>query len=224
MSDARTVLIVDDEDLVREAYQAFFARRTDFVVCDEARTGAEAVAAYARHRPDVVLMDLQMPVMSGIDATAAITKQWPEAVVVAITTFSTRDHIVAALRAGAAGYLVKDTRPEAFVSSLNQALAGDMPLSASVRRELVASVAAEREAPDGVHLTPREREVVAWLAHGLTNAEIAAKMYLSEGSVKQYLFAIGEKMGLRSRTQILMRAVQLGLVDPHALPPIGATP
>jgi DNA-binding NarL/FixJ family response regulator len=124
------------------------------------------------------------------------------------------------LRAGAAGYLLKDVGAEGLVEGIAQALAGEMPLSPSVRRALVGSVAAEGIPSSDGGLTPREVEVVRWLAHGLGNGAIAARMFVSEGSVKQYLSHIGAKLGVTSRTQILVRSIQLGVVDVHDLPPV----
>jgi DNA-binding NarL/FixJ family response regulator len=224
MSQPHGLLLVDDDPVVREAYRSFFAQQDEFVVRGEARNGAEAVEAYAKVLPDVVLMDLQMPVVSGIDATREICLRWPNACVVAMTTFGTSEYVVAALRAGASGYLLKDVGGAGLLAGLRQALAGEMPLSSSVRRELVASVVQDPparavEASD-VAVTPRERELLGWLAQGLTNQQIGAQMYVSEGSVKQYLLQIGRKLDAKSRTGILIRAVQLDLVDPHALPPV----
>ncbi len=224
MTEPYRILVIDDDPMVRDAYRAFFAQREDFVICGEARNGSEGVEAYATLLPDAVLMDLQMPIVSGIEATQQICERWPEACVVAITTFGTSEYVVAALRAGASGYLLKDVGGPALVAGLRQALAGDMPLSSSVRRELVSSVVSER--PTGVvkttevDLTPRETELLGWLAQGLTNHQIGSQMYVSEGSVKQYLLHISRKLDVRSRTGILIRAVQLNLVDPHALPPV----
>jgi len=224
MSEPRRVLVIDDDPLVREAYQAFFSHQEEFVVCGEARNGAEGVTAYATLLPDLVLMDLQMPVVSGIDATRQICERWPEACVVAMTTFGTSEYVVAALRAGASGYLLKDVGGVALLAALRQALAGDMPLSSSVRRELVTSVVQDgsRAPVDVVEvgLTPRESELLGWLAQGLNNQQIGAQMYVSEGSVKQYLLHIGRKLGVKSRTGILVRAIQVNAVDPHALPPV----
>lgn len=224
MSEPHRILVTDDDPLVREAYRAFFAQQDEFDVCGEARTGAEGVEAYATLLPDVALMDLQMPVVSGIEATRQICERWPEACVVAMTTFGTSEYVVAALRAGASGYLLKDIGGPGLLAGLRQALAGDMPLSSSVRRELVSSVVEDRTAPAvdpaGAGVTPREHELLGWLAQGLTNHQIGAQMYVSEGSVKQYLLHIGRKLGVKSRTGILIRAIQLDLVDPHALPPV----
>ena len=224
MSEPHRVLVIDDDPLVREAYQAFFSHQEEFAVCGEARNGAEGVTAYASLQPDVVLMDLQMPVLSGIDATRQICDRWPEACVVAMTTFGTSEYVVAALRAGASGYLLKDVGGPALLAALRQALAGDMPLSSPVRRELVSSVVQDRSPDPGgpvdVGLTPREHELLGWLAQGLNNQQIGAQMYVSEGSVKQYLLHIGRKLGVKSRTGILVRAIQVNAVDPRALPPV----
>ena len=224
MANILRILVVDDDPLVRESYRAFFSQHAEYEVAGEARDGAEGVAAYASVKPDVVLMDLQMPVMNGIEAIGEICRQHPDACIVAMTTFGTSDYIVKALRAGAAGYLVKDVGGPGLLIGLRQAVNGDMPLSVSVRRELVGVVSSERgRAPvpaTDVGLTPREQELLSWLAQGLTNQQIGAKIYLSEGSVKQYLLSIGNKLNIRSRTGIVIKAIQLGLIDPHALPPV----
>lgn len=224
MSKTYRILVTDDDPLVRESYRAFFSSQDEFTVCGEARNGAEGVAAYATLLPDIVLMDLQMPLVSGIDATRQICERWLDACVVAMTTFGTSDYVVAALRAGASGYLLKDVGGAALLAALGQALAGDMPLSSSVRRELVSSVVEGRSATAldvaQVGLTPRERELLGWLAQGLTNSQIGSQMFVSEGSVKQYLVHIGHKLGVKSRTGILVRAIQVRAIDPHALPPV----
>lgn len=217
------MLVVDDDPVVREAYRAFLSNRAGLELCGEAADGRAAIEAYGALMPDVTLMDLQMPRMSGIDAIGEITTRWHGAVVVALTTFGTTDYITAALRAGASGYLVKDIDGDGLADAIAHAVAGDMPLSPGVRRELVAAViedaAGSRPVQETHGLTPRERELLTWLATGVTNQQIGARMYISEGSVKQYLSHIGEKLQVKSRTQILVKSIQLGLVDPHALPP-----
>ncbi|MDO5533142.1 MAG: response regulator transcription factor [Propionibacteriaceae bacterium] len=220
---ALRLLVVDDDALVREALASFFAGQPDVTVVGEAHDGREAVERYEVLAPDVVLMDLQMPRLSGIDATRQICTRHPSACIVAMTTFGTRDYVVAALRAGASGYLLKDTRGPEVMAALAAARAGEMPLSSGVRRDLVSTLvqdAAPTE-PADPGLTPRERELTQWLAHGLTNRQIASRMHLSEGSVKQYLTRVAEKLGVGSRTQVLVRTIQLGIVDPSALPPLG---
>lgn len=208
------ILIADDDAQVRAAYQAFFADQDGFELVGQARDGAEAIKAFATFRPDLVLMDLQMPGTSGIDATAEIVQRWPGARVVAITTFGSRDYVVAALRAGAAGYLLKSSEGPALLAAIRSAMAGEMPLSSAVRRELVASLVAGSQRGAVPGLTPREVELLAWLAHGLTNRQIGRKMSLSEGSVKQYLTRIAARLGVSSRIQVLVRAIHLGIVDP----------
>lgn len=225
MAGAVRVLVVDDDAVVRDAYRAFLRARDGLELCGEAADGRAGVEAYAELLPDVTLMDLQMPRLPGIEAIDEITTRWPGACIVALTTFGTHDYITAALRAGAAGYLVKDTDGDTLAAALAQAVAGDMPLSPAVRRELVAAMLDEQAPPApadpaGHGLTPREHELLQWLAAGLTNQQIGARMYISEGSVKQYLSHVGEKLDMRSRTQILVRSIQLGLVDLHALPPM----
>lgn len=219
---AQTALVVDDDPLVIEAYKMMLSSSDDFTICAVANDGREAVGLYARHRPDITLMDLQMPVMGGVEAIEAICSRDPRAVVVALTTFGTRAHVVAALRAGAAGYLMKNIRSAELVAAMNHATAGEMPLSASVRRMLVDEVVAdlpEDNDPADVGLTPRELDVLGGLAEGLNNVDIARRLFVSEGSVKQYLSHIGDKLGVRSRTQILVRAIRLRLVDPESATP-----
>lgn len=222
MAERHRVLVVDDDPATRAAYRAFLNRQPGLEVVGEARNGEEGVRAYADQLPDVVLMDLEMPVVSGVEATRRITAAWPDACVVVLTTFSTHADVVAALRAGASGYLLKDVGGAGLLNGIRQALTGDMPLSSAVRRELVGSVLREPTPGDvsaAAQVTRRERELLDWLAQGLTNQQISAQMFLSAGSVKQYLSRIGDKLGVKSRTGILIRAIQLGLVAPHRLPP-----
>ncbi len=214
-----TVAVVDDEPVVRDAYRAFFAKRAVFQFVGEAADGRSGVQLFLEKLPDVMMMDLRMPGMSGVDAIAEICDQVPSACVIALTTFGTLEFISAALRAGAAGYLMKDCSPDELGLALHQAMAGDMPLSSGVRRALVDSITASHGM--GGHaplMTPREIEVLQLLGLGLTNPEIARKLGLSEGSIKQYLNHIAEKFGVHSRTQVLVRALQLQIVDLDSLP------
>ncbi len=222
MEEVCRVLVADDDPLVRQAYRAFFSQQPDFELCGEAHNGAQGVEAYGALQPDIMLMDLQMPVLTGVEAIRQICQRWPHACVVALTTFGTNEYIVSALRAGASGYLLKDVGGPGLLAGMRQALAGDMPLSGSVRRELVTSVLESRvnAPPPGVTFSEREVELLRWLAQGLTNQQIGTKMFVSEGSVKQYLSHIGDKLGVKSRTAILIRSIQLNVVDPHTLPPV----
>ncbi|MFV0407537.1 MAG: response regulator [Propioniciclava sp.] len=218
--------MADDDPAVRDAYRRFLtdmdgSAHQEFTLVGEARNGAQAIECYRNLLPDIVLMDLHMPGTSGVEATERITSEWSDACVVALTTFGTRDYIVAALHAGASGYLLKDSGGKHIVAGMRLALRGDMPLSSAVRRQLVSSVTSSDpppQLPTNIGLTPRERELLSWLTHGLTNNQIARKMYVSEGSVKQYMSHIGTKLRVKSRTQILIRAIQLNIVDPHTLP------
>jgi DNA-binding NarL/FixJ family response regulator len=216
--------VVDDDAMVREAYRSFFARQEEIILCGEARDGAEGVAAYAAQLPDLVLMDLQMPGVSGIEATSQICGRWPGARVVVMTTFGTSEHVVAALQAGACGYLLKDVGGPGLLEGLRQALAGDMPLSASVRRESRCrrggGASDPAEAGGRRRLDAAGERAAGLLGPGLSNAAIGAQMYFSEGSAKQYLSNIGTKLGVKSRTAILIRAVQLNAVDLQTLPPV----
>lgn len=219
-TEAIRVLAADDDALVREAYRSFFAAQPGIELVGQACDGQEAVEAFGRLNPDVALIDLQMPVKSGIAATRQICERWPQACVVVLTTFGGLEYIVAALKAGASGYLLKDAGLPALAAGIRQAVRGDMPLSTAVRRQLVASLASTRSPVEAVDLglTEREREVLVHLTRGMTNQQISGQMYLCERSVKQCLMDIGGKLGVTSRTQILVRAIQLGIVDPHAVP------
>ena len=218
------VLLVDDQALIRQAISVMLDATDDITIVGQGDTGLDAIAMAQRLQPDVVLMDLQMPDMSGVDAIREINRKHRGACIVALTTFGTQEYIISALRAGASGYLMKDCGGPALLTGIQQARDGDMPLAPGVRRELVADlltghpkILTDEAAAAG--LAPREKELLIWLGQGMTNAQIAAKMFISEGSVKQYLSHIGDKMGLKSRTQILVRAIQLGLVDPTLMTP-----
>ncbi|MGL5406000.1 MAG: response regulator transcription factor [Propionibacteriaceae bacterium] len=216
-----TVLIVDDDDMAREAYSAFCHRQKDLEVVGEATNGQESIERYRELQPDIVLMDLQMPRLSGIEATRLICSEFPDACIIALTTFATPKHVIPALKAGAAGYLLKDCGSTALRSGIKDAKAGQMPLSPAVRLALVNDVCTQEGCCGNddipVELTLREKELVVWLARGLSNKDIADEMAISEGSVKQYLTNIADKLGVRARTQILVKALQKGIIDVNTL-------
>lgn len=214
------ILVVDDEAVVRDAYRHLFGDVEDYQVVAEARDGREAVARYQEVRPDVVLMDLKMPRMSGVEAMTEIGRRHPDACMVAVTSFASLDYVVPALRAGAAGYLVKDAAAEDLIDGVRQALADEMPLSPRISRALARSIAETPAEPQRPKLpraqfappTAREQEVLDHLAEGLANRDIAELMCISEAAVKAHLRHLGDKLGVRSRTQILVLAYRYGLV------------
>lgn len=209
---------MDDESLVRAALRVFLESSEGFELVGEADNGADAITLARSTHPDVVLMDVQMPVMDGIEATARLTKEFPGIKVVALTTFSAERVIVPMLSAGASGYLVKDTSPDRILDAARLAYEGGYVLSPRVAKELVSSVRNGRSPsvrPLGreEELTERELEVVTLLAQGMSNAEIAGAMFVSEATVKSHLGRITAKWGVRDRIQVLIRATQLGLVS-----------
>lgn len=217
MTEAIRVIIVDDESLVRAALRVFLESSDGFELVGEADNGADAITLVRATQPDVVLMDVQMPIMDGIEATQRLTREFPGLKIVALTTFSTERVIVPMLSAGASGFLVKDTSPDRILDAARLAHEGGYVLSPRVAKELVTSVqsgaaSATRELGRDEELTERELEVVSLLAQGMSNVEIAAAMFVSEATVKSHLGRITAKWGVRDRIQVLIRATQLGLV------------
>jgi len=212
------VLIADDEALMRKALNVFVGSAPDMEVVGEAADGVAAVHLAAELQPDVVLMDIQMPRLDGVEATKGVLAASPRTRVVAVTTFSSKRYVVPALRAGASAYLVKDTEPAALVAAIRDALDGTCTLSPSVTEELVESVreAPEPSQPVAIHpletLSERELDVVRLLGHGLSNAEIAGELHLSEATVKTHLGNVMAKWGVRDRVQTLIHAARTGIV------------
>ncbi|MCY1138989.1 response regulator transcription factor [Actinoplanes sp. Pm04-4] len=208
------VLLVDDQALFREALGVLLSASTDLEVVGEAGDGEQAVRRVAEHTPDVVLMDLRMPVLDGVAATRRIRDEHPATRVIALTTFDDDADVFAALRAGAVGYLLKDVSSERLVEAVRAAARGESVLQPSVAAKVVARVAQlpAAEAP-AVPLSEREREVLRLLAGGRSNREIAAAMFLAEGTVKNHVTTILGKLGVRDRTQAALRARELGLLQ-----------
>ncbi|MEV6301985.1 response regulator transcription factor [Actinoplanes sp. NPDC051861] len=212
------VLLVDDQALFREALAVLLSASGEVDVVGEAGDGAEALDQVARLRPDVVLMDLRMPVLDGIGATRRISAEFPETRVIALTTFDDDEEVFAALRAGAVGYLLKDVSSERLIEAVAAAVRGESVLQPSVAAKVVARFAAmpaepaDRPQPLVVPLSDRELEVLRLLASGSSNREIAAALFLAEGTVKNHVTNVLGKLGVRDRTQAALRARGLGLL------------
>ena len=216
------VLLVDDQALIRTGIRALLDAEDDIVVVGEAVNGREAVALALEHRPDIVLMDVQMPEMDGVEATRQIVtdERLAGVHVVMLTNYEMDEYVFNALRAGAAGFLVKDTEPDDLLQALRVTVRGDALLSPGVTRRLIDEYVA-RPADVLPHadvevLTNREREVVALVAHGLSNDEIAERMVVSPTTAKTHVSRAMTKLGARDRAQLVVFAYQSGLVAPRA--------
>ena len=212
------VLLVDDQALFREALGTLLSVREDIDVVGEAADGRQALRQAAELAPDVVLMDLRMPVLDGIAATRRLRVDQPEIRVLALTTFDDDEEVFAALRAGAVGYLLKDVSSERLVEAVLAAARGESVLQPSVAAKVVArfaeldDAAAPPTQPLVVPLTDRELEVVRLLAQGRSNREIAAALFLAEGTIKNHVTNVLAKLDARDRTQAALRARALGLL------------
>ena len=216
------VLIVDDQDLVRDGLRAIFEDVHDIDVVGEASDGLEAVAAVSALAPDVVLMDLRMPRLDGIEATRRIVAG-SEARVVVLSTFAEDDMVMAGFRAGASGYLLKDSPRGSIVDAVRGAAADEAPLSPEIAIRLVEHVRATpgpSRAATVPALTARELDVLKLLASGRSNAEIAAELYLSITTVKSYAASLFGKLGVRDRVQATVLAYESGIVVPGTIRPV----
>lgn len=213
------VLLVDDQELVRTGLRALAERDGDIEVVAEAVNGAEGVSAARRHRPDVVLMDIRMPVLDGIQATRRILADaaLADVRVAVLTTFDEDEHIVAAIRAGAAGYLLKDIAPDALRAAIRTLAAGDALLSPSVTVTVLGHLAGGIGAvrPELVaRLTEREREVLTRIGMGESNAEIGASLHISPATARTYVSRLLGTLHARDRSQLVVLAYESGLVTP----------
>jgi len=213
------VFVVDDQELVRAGIVATVRAHDDMEVIGEAADGEQAVRGILRTHPDVVLMDLQMPIVDGVEAIRRLRAAGADAALIALTTFDTDDNVFRALHAGASGFLVKDASVDEIVAAIRSAVGGDAVLSPTVASHVVAQFLAF--APDPVQraaeretLAPREIEIVGMIAEGLNNAEIAGRLHLSEATVKTHVGRVLTKIGLRDRVQIAVWA--LGGMKPEA--------
>jgi two-component system, NarL family, response regulator LiaR len=211
------VLVADDHAVVRQGLRTFLELQDDIEVVADVADGAQALAAVAEHEPDVVLMDLVLPVIDGVEAIRRIAERRPATRVIALTSFGDDKRVFPALRAGAAGYLLKTVQPQELVGAIRTVHRGEAPLSPAVATRLVEEVAGrgERRAP-GRDLTGREREVLALVARGRQNKAIARELGVSERTVKTHVSNILGKLGLDDRTQAALYAVRTGLVGPES--------
>jgi DNA-binding NarL/FixJ family response regulator len=218
-----SVLVADDQPLLRRGFRMILEAQDGLTVAGEAGDGAEAVDLARRCQPDVVLMDIRMPGTDGIEATRLITASEPGVRVLVLTTFDVDEYAFGALRAGASGFLLKDARPGELVAAIRTVASGDAVVSPRVTRRLLEEYAPVLPVSDAQQasryprlsaLTERERKVLAAVAQGLSNTEIAAALYVSETTVKSHVGRILAKLGLRDRVQIVVLAYESGLVRP----------
>jgi DNA-binding NarL/FixJ family response regulator len=225
-SEQIRVVLVDDQQMVRAGFRMVIDSQPDLTVVSEAGTGTDAVELLARTPADVVLMDVRMPAMDGIEATRRVTALPEPPRVVVLTTFDLDEYVVAAIGAGASGFLLKDAPPEEMLAAVRTVHAGDSVIAASSTRRLLQHVAPMLRgssprpsvaADELAELTPREREVLELMAFGATNTEIAGKLFVSEATVKTHVGRVLAKTGSRDRVQAVVLAYRTGLVQPADL-------
>ena len=208
------LLICDDQYVVREGLKAIFETDTSLQVIGTAADGAEALDLLPKLQPDLVLMDLKMPIMNGVQATRYIRQQYPDIKILVLTTYDADEWVFDAIRSGAAGYLLKDTQREALIAAIKDTMEGKTPVDSAVAGKLFTQVAQGTPAPQSTlidTLTDREKDILHLLGAGLSNADIAARLYLSEGTVRNYISSILDKLGVADRTQAAVLALRSGL-------------
>jgi DNA-binding NarL/FixJ family response regulator len=215
-----TVLIADDQGLVRVGLRKILESEPDTNVVGEAGDGEDAVAAAERLRPDVVVMDIRMPVLDGIEATRRIAARLPATRVLILTTFGLDTYVYDALRAGASGFMLKDAPPEEIGAAVRIVASGEALLAPAITRAVIDEFARQSPAPAAeppaavTHLTAREREVLDLLARGLSNPEICERLVITEATAKTHVAHVLQKLGLRDRIQVVIYAYETGLIAP----------
>jgi DNA-binding NarL/FixJ family response regulator len=211
------ICLVDDQRLIRDGLRTLLELENDLEVVGEAEEGAGALALYETAQPDVVLMDVRMPGMDGVEATRQMLLRWPDAKVIILTTFDDEAYIFDGLRAGALGYLLKDVSGQELAEAIRQVAQGGALIQPSVARKVLAefsrSIPPQSASPAALPepLTPREKEILGWITKGLTNKEIALRLNLTEGTIKNYISVIYQKLSVQDRTQAALKARELGL-------------
>lgn len=212
MSEIITVFVADDQSIVRNGILALLATKPDIQVVGEASNGHEALAGVLRLRPDVILMDLVMPEMDGIDAIHAITRHWPTAQILVLTSFATDDKVFPAIKAGALGYLLKDSTPQDLLDAIRQVRRGEVSLHPTIARKVLRELSQSAvQNQDVDSLTERELEVLKLIARGLSNDEMAVQLVISEATVRNHVSNILSKLHLANRTQAALYALRKGL-------------
>lgn len=222
MTEVINVAVVDDQELVRTGFRMIVDAEPDMCVVGVAGDGNEALDLVAETNPDVVLMDIRMPGLDGIDATRAIHERQPDTRVLVLTTFDLDEYVFAAVRAGASGFLLKDTPPEDLVRAVRVVASGDALLDPGVTRRLIEEFGRAPAAPGPVdderinRLTERENEVLSLMGRGLSNAEIATELFLGETTVKTHVGRVLMKLEVRDRVQAVVVAYETGTIQPGA--------
>lgn len=213
------VLIVDDHLIVRKGIRALLVTERDIEVVGEASDGVDAISKVVNLHPDVVLMDLVMPVMDGIEATRQMTGQWPEMAVLVLTSFAADDMVFPAIKAGALGYLLKDSSPEELIEAIRNVNKGEPSLHPSIARKLLDEMShPTKSTPTSDPLTGRELEVLRMIAQGMSNREIAEQLVVAEWTVRTHVSNILSKLHLVSRTQAALYAIKTGLASLEDVP------
>jgi DNA-binding NarL/FixJ family response regulator len=210
------VLICDDQEIVCEGLQRILEADPDIKVVGLAHDGQDALIQAAKYQPDLVLMDLKMPVMNGIQATRKLREQYPTIHVLVLTTYSDDEWLFDAIRSGASGYLLKDRPRSELIAAVKGTINGNAYLDPSIAGKVLANVVQSHPAvakPTKISLTPREKDIVDLLVQGLSNADIAHQLFLSEGTVRNYMSDLFTKLGVSDRTQAVVIALKHGLVD-----------
>ena len=215
------VLVADDQSMVRAGFRMLLSREADVEVVAEAENGVEAVDKAARFHPNVILMDIRMPELDGLEATRRILAADPNARILVLTTFDLDEYIYEALQAGASGFVLKDDPPEQLLAAIRTVSAGEALLSPAVTKRVIREFTRlpRPEEPEGLdQLTEREREVLALIAEGRSNAEIGEQLFIGETTVKTHVTHVLQKLGLRDRVQAVVLAYESGIVTPGGAP------
>lgn len=218
MNDKIRVMLVDDQRLMRDGLRMLLELETDFDIVAELENGQQAVDAYAQYQPDVILMDVRMPVMNGVDATIAIRQAWPQARILILTTFDDDNYVFSGIRAGAMGYLLKDLSGAELAYAIRTIAAGGALIGPEVAAKVMNQFAAAPSTPPTpppqllAPLSQRETEILHLMAQGFSNPKIAKKLFLAEGTIKNYVSTILQKLDARDRTQAVVKAKSMGII------------